>query len=329
MHFWNQSIGWLQVGHGGPYTDLYRTTDAGRPWIESIRRTPADFAFVRFFNGVEGVATEAAGNISATSDGGVTWVLQGTLPEPTSTGRCVPYFTSQARGWCFEAPSLQQPAVVVDSTSDGGASWQRSTATGFEGPTADLSGARFTDPGRGAQAGWIPVVVPGGSPAILYSPDGGLAWEKHVFTSPQAAVTRGGILVGTGTGQRLVLVTQWQVSQADTNAILYAHRSDDGGRTWREPVALPVIPVGVLPVALASVTDWAVVDGRNLWATHDGGGTWVSVPSSLNVEVRVGGLDLARDGSLWVLDLGRSGSAPALLRSTNGGYHWDSVPLPR
>ena len=328
IQFWNATVGWAQVGRGGPYTALFRTTDAGLPWIESIRRTPADFAYVRFFDGSRGVATEAAGNISETADGGVTWTLQGELPRSADGGSCTPFFSTPLVGWCLQHPATARPFVEVLATTDGGATWAARGSPLAE-PSADVSNARFSDPGSGAQAGWIPVLAPAGAPAIAYSSDAGSSWARHVFTSPQPAVTRGGILTGRGSGQSLVIVTQWQVSQADTTAILYAHRSDDGGRTWRDPVALPVIPLGVIPVVLRSLTQWMVLDDRNLWSTADAGQTWQSVPSSLAAEVRVGAFEGGIDGSLWVLDLGRGGSPPVLLRSVNGGYHWDPVPVPR
>ena len=328
IQFWNATIGWAQVGRGGPYTALYRTTDAGLPWIESIRRTPADFAYVRFFNGSNGVATEAAGNISATADGGVTWTLQGELPGSAGGGFCTPFFSTPLKGWCLRPPTPGRPVVEVVATSDGGATWSPRGVPLAEA-SADVTNARFSDPGPGGEAGWIPILAAAGAPAIAYSSDAGNSWARHVFTSPQPAVTRGGILTGRGSGQSLVIVTQWQVSQADTTAILYAHRSDDGGRTWRDPVALPVIPLGIIPVVLHSLNRWTVLDGRNLWSTADGGQTWLSVPSSLAAEVRVGAFDAGVDGSLWVLDLGRGGSPAVLLRSVNGGYHWDPLPLPR
>jgi hypothetical protein len=79
-----------------------------------------------------------------------------------------------------------------------------------------------------------------------------------------------------------------------------------------------------------------LLDGRRLWSSGDLGVTWTAqvaqMPEDVAPAFLLGG---SRDDSLFALasQLGvqsPQGPPPSrLLRSTDGGAHWDEVPLPK
>lgn len=263
------------------------------------------------------------GNVYASSDGGASWSLRGSVNgsvrDLTAPGNEILYalsFTGLSRSvdggrqWSLltqedllsirVAPS--DPNVLYAAASgkgvlksvDGGAHW---TATSL--PNASLA-----------------VEVDPGDARIVYSVDTG-----NVFRSDDGGATWVDASEGLREGEGFVNVSALVVDPHQP-ATLYALRgpigvskSTDRGATWSlvwtGPAGFPYLRE--LAVDPASGTVYAIDHDRGLFRSQDGGATWSQV---LN---RYGLSDLAVDARGRVYVVGRSGG---VYHSEDGGSSW-------
>jgi hypothetical protein len=282
------------------------------------------------------------GQPSVSEDLGLTWrALR--LPTPLLGFFSLPTFLDARRGWWLIGTAADPPrAVSVWRTDDGGGTWRRLAGTGI--PDSGPWALQFLDDRRGL----LTVVGADQPPSLLLTEDGGGTWRPVLTLScprPDArslgtvALLRHGsrvlawvpALAGDQFNRQDQVVLAGPDAHYDVHPFLFA--SDDGGRTWGSPLPGPSIAVRSVSPPVIDGGRLLLLDGRRLWTSDDDGVTWtarvIQAPAGLVP------LQLFAAGGRTLLTIAQPATAPtdyrfasALLRSTDGGAHWDEVPLP-
>lgn len=216
---------------------IFFSSDGGVTWAK--RTADVSLKAVSVPDATHAWAVGAAGTILASTDGGQSWTPQasGTTSDLGSVS-----FIDALHGWACAADGS-----VLVSTDDGGASWDPLGFSGYD-PTGRAR-ISFVD----ENLGWLT----GGG--FWRTDDGGATWD-----------TQGGVPAA--------LITEWVDAMhgwawVTDGALLY--RTVDGGVTW-EQVARPEASVVFDIVATDAQRLWAIVDSLGVFASDDGGETWVA-----------------------------------------------------
>jgi photosystem II stability/assembly factor-like uncharacterized protein len=248
------------------------------------------------------------------------------------------------------------PPARIWQTRDGGRTWTELRLTGVPAGAGSLS-LTFDDPAHS-----FITVFPaslGGSHVIFATDDGGDTWHQILsVTSPiPTTPVRAFNLFPHGTRLVVVLVAVEGLTfsstangfvsasgpDAHTVSHVYSQESDDGGRTWGplRPGPSTAATAGTnLSAGLPAMDDGRLIllQGRRLMTSTDGGASWetriVVMPEHLDatspLQVVPGAL-LVQAGSQTTGYVPTS-TIPVpgrtLLRSRDGGIHWEQVPLP-
>jgi hypothetical protein len=338
-----------QRGGGGPVV-TYLTADGGRSWRRS-RDYPVSFIDDRRAVGLNGRTLQTS------LDGGATWHTSVDLPSTAlpAPGQ-LPVFLDAANGWFLfgdSAVAASEQRTGGDAllrTADGGRTWSAQPARGLVGQV--LGQPVFVDRLHGAA-----VTTPNGTrTALMLTSDGGQSWR---LAAPPEAPRATGLALATGIlawDRRLlawsVLAGAAGIDVTDTGIITIHERpqvldlsffttvSDDGGATWGPLEAGPTVTEPFPPTTVGLQVDdrgrLLLFDDRRLWISEDGGARWtarvVEVPAGVWPLVVVDARSAlfaiaARPPGLAERLSGLS--ATTLLRSRDGGIHWDEIPLPR
>jgi hypothetical protein len=263
------------------------------------------------------------------------------LPEVDASAT-LPTFIDAHHGWWLVRAGLAGRPLEnkLWRTDDGGGSWRRLTALGLPS-SAPVLGVGWLDPLRGLAS------VTGPLPALYLTEDGGETWRPSLTpVSPLTGTRTLAVWSLRSPGHLLAWLTAIPQEQAGPGGTFaptgpgfdvstFAETSADGGATWGSPIAGPHLrTASVGPPAIDSAGRLLLLDGRRLWVSVDGGGNWtarlIQAPSGETPD----SLIESAGGALFASAL--SDTAPAalprfvdrLLRSTDGGAHWESVPLP-
>ncbi|MDA8345873.1 MAG: YCF48-related protein [Thermaerobacter sp.] len=329
-----QSIDMLGASDGWAVTQTGKvllTADGGAAWQDvtppgmpqgtpgsvqvSIASTGPQHAWVA-------VATTGSPNLPParvyyTTDGGRSWhraaVHKSGMPQIG--------FLNDRTGFLLlhEGAAAGSEAVLLLSTSDGGAHWQvvadgRPTAQNppviFGG---DKSGFGFANP----QHGWLTGNWAASSILLYATLDGGKAWHVQNLPLPAGLTAQGGSaesLPPVFFGQRggVLPVRFFAPGQP-----LVFYQTTDGGKTWS-----PTAPVsGGQNLAAYSVVNPSLLfvsGGTKVYRSSDGGRHWTAVEPNVSLHgVTQFDFTSALDG--WAVVNGR------LLRSTDGGKSWQSA----
>lgn len=250
------------------------------------------------------------GEIFKTTDGGATWVRQTT---GISASILAIRFFDATTGWATGTFG------AVLRTVDGGVTWKVAKLPDSQyGSSADL---RFINASDAKNVYIGPVAGNGGFGGLSVSNDGGVTWRP--LASVPHAITPGGKF--------------WSLQGNGVSL------STDGGSSYRSVLSLK-LPAGYNYFDSSNL--WAIDDQRvvaltrasnfdfttyrwnyveTLYITIDGGANWstrerVSTDSSLNLQRIV---DVSADGTTLL-----GSGYGALMRSTDGGKTWDSLPSP-
>jgi photosystem II stability/assembly factor-like uncharacterized protein len=324
---------------------MYSTADGGRSW----KRQPSLDNALR-----EGPALFIRQNGSAvqiSKDGGRTWrTLADPRPSPLydPVGAPLPQFLDTENGWWRLRPAL------IWRTRDGGRTWTELRLTGIPADASSLS-LTFDDPTHG-----FITVFPaslGGSHVIFATDDGGDTWH-HILsvTSPIPAMpVRAFNFYRHGTRMVVVVVAVEGLSFSSTAngfvsasgpdvhtvSRLYTQESDDRGGTWGPMRPGPSIAGTDLSTELPAMDGGRLIllQGRRLRTSMDGGASWetrvVVMPEGLiasgSIQVVPGALfvQASPEAAGYVPTSTFPAQARSLLRSRDGGIHWELVPLPR
>ncbi len=216
-----------------------RSTD-GVGWTAQISGTGEWLNAVTFYNSSHGWAVGSRGTTLGTTNGGVTWSVQGSAP--TSQDLLAVAFTNQSYGWAVGAGT-------IFATEDGGATWIAQSSWEPEW----LTGITFPDPNHG----WA--VGSGGT--IVATTDGGATWRRQNSgtTSWVTSVEfindyRGWALVGPN-----------------------IRATTDGGATWKAQNSGAASTVFLRDIAFVNaLRGWAVGSEGTILSTSDGGANWKS-----------------------------------------------------
>jgi photosystem II stability/assembly factor-like uncharacterized protein len=282
---------------------------------------------------VGGRTTALVMRLYRTADGGRSWrdVSPGNpVAPPTTVGAQVVYVPVRVRG-----------SIVVERSSDGGATWRASAPV----PDRHVAGpgavrrvdARhfFLAVGEGAAAG-------SSAQSLWRSDDGAQTWTFVSRTQSPSAPQRPGVLpFGCDkTGVAFATPTRGWAAGACAGGPAFLYRTDDGGKTWR-PLRLAGLSrcaCDVSPPAFANARDGAFgVNGfpqeggkpifRVYW-TSDGGLHWRATRPPAG---RIGAPQIVDGRTAWV-----AGAPPGsiripftrLYRTTDAGRHWQVTRLP-
>ena len=256
-----------------------------------------------------GHSLDGYGVIIHTTDGGETWVRQGSageIPDVNLGG--------------VAAIDVQNAWVVGEQgtilrTKNGGRTWQRQ-AVPAEASQTGLCGVYAVD----SETAWVAGADWAASPpgVILHTSDGGSTWTRQAQDMALAA-NLCGVYASDG-GHAWVVGANEPGNEYGTIV-----RTTDGGITWeRIPYSLTRELSGYYLISVHGVdanTVWAV--GRDLVVhTSDGGLTWIDQ----NLPVAgydVNGVFAVDHSTVWVVT-----DEGGIFRSDDGGGHWAKQPAP-
>jgi photosystem II stability/assembly factor-like uncharacterized protein len=237
------TVAWASGGKG----TVLRTVD-GNTW--TVLAVPGaeklDFRDIHAVDATTAIAMSAgpgdASRIYRTADGGATWQLAITNPDPRGFWDAIAFWDAR-HGILFGDPVDGRFQVRI--TADGGATWQ---------PVKDDEGLRaLPDEGAFAASGTCLTVAGSGdawfatggalNPRVFHSKDGGRTWQAAAVPVAAGAPARGLFSVGFRDAQvGLAAGGDFKdVNLAGANGA----RTEDGGASW--------MPVQVLPAGYMSV----------------------------------------------------------------------------
>jgi photosystem II stability/assembly factor-like uncharacterized protein len=346
--------GAVSILEGTPGTLAYRpatflTSDGGTTWTRgfgsdqvAVLGSPSGpSALLRLSASVRGS--------TFSFDLGRTWRTLPDLVTGTSLGSAPIFVDGQHGWWLVQLRSFDQvsgPSQLL-RTVDGGRTWERITLSGI--PDSYRTGPLvFADTRRGVLA----AQRADGAWSLLATDDGGASWHEAATLGAPLPGTRLFAVTLLRDGARLIVWAEAlpadQILDNPGGGVVltgpnphmelhpYLLASDDGGATWGSPVAAPQLDEKYegVPV-LDGRGRLLVLEGRRLWVSEDDGATWsarlVQAPPDLEPAVL---LPPAGDGTLLAIAASPTSavgarSLSALLRSTDGGVHWEPMRLPR
>lgn len=260
------------------------------------------------------------------------------MPQEASRTTAPTFLDARHGWWLVKTGGPGQPLeTLLWRTDDGGGSWHRLVASGLPADGAAL-GFRWLDPMQGV------VALTDGHPSLYRTEDGGAIWRPSLMpVSPLPGTTPFAVWPLRLGGRLVAWLAVSSVGQVDLGAAgsgldvsTYLLTSGDGGRKWGPPVAGPRLLTRSLgPPAIDSSGRLLLLEGRRLWVSEDGGATWTARVAEAPSGVTPAALIEVANGALFATAF--SDTIPRtvvpfldrLLRSTDGGAHWESVPLPR
>jgi photosystem II stability/assembly factor-like uncharacterized protein len=251
------------------------------------------------------------------------------LIRPASAARSGEFLAGQAAVW---------------RTSDGGRTWTLLPGDGL-GLTGGAGQLTFQD----RQHGVLFVQLGGGgTPEVLATADGGATWRPAVSLASPLPGTSPLTVALVQHGHRLLawLVTlpadeigpQGRLVQVGPTPHLdmqpYLATSDDGGQTWGPLVAGPAIAATYVAYPVIDQRGrLKLVAGRSMYVSDDDGATWTTRVVQAPADEEPAFLYRPRGDVLLAAAGGTRAVSQryidGLLRSTDGGAHWDRVSLPR
>ena len=270
----------------------------------------------------------SAGRLYLTADNGRTWMFGLDLGD--SRAAPVVDFVDGQHGWLADYRAAG--GAVIQRTSDGGQSWQKTTIK----TAGDAVGLQFFDDKHGV----LPFEVNDGKPGSLWSTsDGGATWSR-IAPLPVAIVNKVWFS-DPETGWALAASQPISPMGRPSPNELYVTR--DGGLTWKQS-PFPAAPAGWsandwLPEILASPSVFGPGDAvlsvwygdgvhgqTQLLVTTDYGASWTvasTLPSLMPVPVD------AIDAQYWVASLPyQEGDTSTLNATDDAGKTWHALGDP-
>jgi photosystem II stability/assembly factor-like uncharacterized protein len=301
----------------------YVTADGGATWKQGPHLDYLTRNLV--FEAPDG----GVGTDRISADGGRTWQAL-SVPDAQALVPGSPMFVDPVHGWWL---LRHLDRVTITSTlwrtTDGGRTWDALTEAGV--PHDDTPAeARFLDPLHGV----LVAVGNDGTPTAFVTGDGGSSWRPSTaLTSPLPGSPEvSAVLLTRGT-----IVFAWlstyssATNDANRVAATYLLASADGGQTWSAPRPGPELEA---PTSAPVVDDQGrllVLEDRRLWVSADDGRTWTARAIQAPEGVVLVGLTTAGRTLLARASARGAGLVrvvDTLLRSADGGAHWDQVRLP-
>lgn len=261
-------------------------------WTQQTSNITDDLNAVHFTDANNGIASGMNGAVVTTTDGGTTWV-------PRTTG-----VTANLKDVFMANPQTAYAVGLngtIIKTSDGGATWTPQTS----GTTKILLDVYFVSP----TVGW----VVGDDGTIKATTDGGTTWSSQTSntTSDLQAIyfisSTEGWICGTGIG-----------------AVGTVLHTSDAGLNW----TLQTVPTGnYADIHFINANEgWIVGPSSAVAKTTDGGVTWNSINTGLNMQIWAVHFVSSTKG--WI-NIGAPVNQNSSMRISNdGGTTWLSHPTP-
>ncbi|MES2049917.1 MAG: glycosyl hydrolase [Pseudomonadota bacterium] len=241
-----------------------------------------DFRDIQGFDHLTAIAMSAgpgaASRMYKTIDGGASWQLMITNPDPNGFWDAMDFWDAN-NGVVFGDPVNGQFQVLL--TSDAGKTWhavakdpRQLAALANEGAFA-ASGTCLSVKGPGDV--WF---VTGGAEVtrVFHSSDRGQTWANSVTQIPAAAAARGLFSVAFSDSKHGFAVGGDY--QKTTLPNLNGVRTEDGGKTWQDA---PILPAGFLSVVTtvpAAPQVWVAGGLTGSGVSVDGGKSWQVLTST-------------------------------------------------
>ncbi len=330
---------------------VYLSTDGGAHWIKSTHEafagaTPTTVSSRDQTSWAAWEYHDTASTtivVARTDDGGISW-QDSQLPPLSDPGAHILtfQFVDVLHGWLTVDTSISQYGQAeLFATNDGGATWQ-STSLPFSGKTY------FASPTTGWIVGDIFSLL---QDTIEMTQDGGHTWSKVHLVVPSQFAGRTmtidpPIMFDPFHGVLPVYFNRVSASDPATPSI-DVYQTVDGGQTWQTPQSIPyVMPEldsgGGLLSATFGQSGWILM-GHTFIVTHDRGNTWTQINTTpANVLLSARSLAFATGSGPaaplvgWALIVtpvcqnpkANCTSTYSLVRTTDGGFTWVSIPLP-
>jgi len=301
---------------------------------------------VSFTDASHGWIAGQAGYVLRTSDGGATWT------KTTMSGRVnlssVSFADSThgfASGVWWTTENIGKAGPLLFSTSDGGATWNKSRL--LPGVNGMMDHVVAIDADTACAVGAASEIEHYG--VVVRTTNGGSSWQTQLKQSGRRTTVLTGVDfvdADTGwasgydahTGHGVVLATSdggatwrkqatpqsaWilQIDFADAqhgwaSAYKSVLRTTDGGATWVKVAVVHGPDQDIEDVSFFDVEHgWAVGNSGTIWATSDGGATWTAQTSGVKTGLLAACFVSAQQG--WVV-----GEDNVVLKTTDGGATW-------
>jgi photosystem II stability/assembly factor-like uncharacterized protein len=307
-------------------------------------------SFVDSRHGVLGVLDRSSGiatglSVFQTADGGSHWARM-SVPGPV---RDLPQFVDRSHGWLTTGAD---PALYIQGlprsfplpqdfglwhTDDEGRHWQLLVQTdssheldqGIREQDAKVW-LSFTD----ARSGWLGALGPDGTLILYTSRDGGESWTLVPLPPPNGLWTAnvpvtGSLKVSMNGRGTLVVLSVPKAGPTPSPVRTTVWSTQDGGRTWSDPVELPITTSIASPFLADGSTSWRAA-GDQAWVSRDSGRSWRraatlargwTVSYLVAMDAQVAWAAVSKDGNLRV--------GPWRLYVTgDGGRKWRQLSVP-
>lgn len=317
----------LMNGWGTTETSLVRTVDGGSIWYDMTPPGASSLGYtasVYFLDALTGWVVMGgtdfySGTMALTTDGGSSW---SSVAVPFSGGMI--QFINASTGFILvgRGAAAGSSAVDVFASTDGGATWLpvyvMQPGGGNDVNTLPFggqkSGISFVD----SLHGWVGGNVPMDGFVYLYaSSDGGHTWGKQDISLPNGYETA---MIEVGNAQFF----------SDSDGILPVRMmadlfsfdfyvTHDSGVTWTSTT--PLLSRG--HYSMASINDLFVWDGGSvLDVSHDGGQTWNSIATNVNVPEILMKFEFVDLQTGWMLT-GDALNQHSFYKTEDGGATWN------
>lgn len=323
IHMVDENNGW-----GITDTTVVRTDDGGVTWYQVGPASVTTLGFSAssdFLDALHGwiVITDSknpdAGMLYWTSDGGKNW-----LSEVVPFGSGSLHFLDANKGWIMASlgAAAGSMAVAIFQTTDGGKTW---TQTYTNDP--NQAGSASSLPLGGLKDGMTPLdgqtAFIGGviyTPGVIYlykTSDGGHTWNSITVQVPLGYELADYDTVGPKFVTSKDAFLPVQVS-SQNGVVLAIYVSHDGGFTW--VLTRTMIPQGA-SMEFVSPTQGFVWNGTAFYVTHDGAGSWTTVPPDVAFGDNFAGMDFISPTTGFILTNDVTG-ARNLYKTVDGAATW-------
>ncbi|MCP8306710.1 MAG: hypothetical protein H3Z49_06385 [archaeon] len=248
---------------------------------------------------VVGDNVDGYGTILHTTDGGNTWIRQGSTEEVPNVPLSGVSAIDANTAWVVGEPS--DGYGVILHTTDGGNTWERQGST-EDVPNVGLFAVSAID----ANTAW----VVGNNGTILHTIDGGNTWIQQKGGTVPVVLLQGVSAVDANTAW----VTGDRIDGYGT--ILH---TTDGGNTWERQGSTEEVPnVPLLAVsAIDANTAWIAGHDFTILHTKDGGDSWETQMSKPGFGFDANGVCAVDSNTVWVV-----ADLDGIFHTTDGGENW-------
>lgn len=319
-----------QTGWAQDEESLYRTADGGQTWQPAPppRADNDTYLNVAFLDEQSAYLISAEpqnppGQFAHTRDGGQTWA-QANVPFTLARLVVVDELTLYAFEDLGAAAGSQ--GIALYQSLDGGQNWVETFAHvpgETQGASLPFGGQKSLPAFLDATLGFIGGARPMENDIYFYrSEDGGRTWQPQALPVPDEidnymAMT-GSPVVFTGNAEHIIVPVHFSLPEGEPYQVFFS--SANRGQTWQASASLPYANTYQF---LDLQTGWAWAEDT-LYATSDGGQTWLALPGSLPSGAHIAQLNFIDPQIGWALVLGENFKT-ILYTTSDGGQTWNRL----